>query len=381
MSGRYIDENVKRRLYAESMGYCMNPNCGCNLFAGTGDIIEKAHIDPYCKTADNSFDNLVLLCPNCHTNFDKNNAFTPQEILSWKKTRQEELKNFFEKKFTTFEELEAAVVPLLMENKTIYENYYKKNNKKLWDKFEPVILINNRKLKLLLKTNLNLIQKQQEEWYSNLASIHLFMAHIEEFEATRGDDEKNREILFPVEINSIFGVVPVEESLIPSTECLELLIKKLKEQEKFVAIEMGVEHPCILMVENNKTVQVFLDDAPRLRQIYYNYKCFKKTNVRLESLNFALKYIRNKKVPFKFINDENLREISINHIKMIFVYEYCLGQVKLMEMLPEEDTVIVNLHNWNGESCISRQAYERAEKMNVKLLTMDAFYEYVQEIK
>ena len=65
---------------------------------------------------------------------------------------------------------------------------------------------------------------------------------------------------------------------------------------------------------------------------------------------------------------------------MIFVYEYCLGQVKLMEMLPEEDTVIVNLHNWNGESCISRQAYERAEKMNVKLLTMDAFYEYVQEI-
>ena len=381
MSGRYIDENVKRRLYAESMGYCMNPNCRCNLFAGTGDIIEKAHIDPYCKTADNSFDNLVLLCPNCHTNFDKNNAFTPQEILSWKKTRQEELKNFFEKKFTTFEELEAAVVPLLMENKTIYENYCKKNNKKLWDKFEPVILINNRKLKLLLKTNLNLIQKQQEEWYSNLVSIHLFMAHIEEFEATRGDDEKNREILFPVEINSIFGVVPVEESLIPSTECLELLIKKLKEQEKFVAIEMGVEHPCILMVENNKTVQVFLDDAPRLRQIYYNYKCFKKTNVRLESLNFALKYIRNKKVPFKFINDENLREISINHIKMIFVYEYCLGQVKLMEMLPEEDTVIVNLHNWNGESCISRQAYERAEKMNVKLLTMDAFYEYVQEIK
>ena len=381
MSGRYIDENVKRRLYAESMGYCMNPNCRCNLFAGTGDIIEKAHIDPYCKTADNSFDNLVLLCPNCHTNFDKNNAFTPQEILSWKKTRQEELKNFFEKKFTTFEELEAAVVPLLMENKTIYENYYKKNNKKLWDKFEPVILINNRKLKLLLKTNLNLIQKQQEEWYSNLVSIHLFMVHIEEFEATRGDDEKNREILFPVEINSIFGVVPVEESLIPSTECLELLIKKLKEQEKFVAIEMGVEHPCILMVENNKTVQVFLDDAPRLRQIYYNYKCFKKTNVRLESLNFALKYIRNKKVPFKFINDENLREISINHIKMIFVYEYCLGQVKLMEMLPEEDTVIVNLHNWNGESCISRQAYERAEKMNVKLLTMDAFYEYVQEIK
>ena len=160
-----------------------------------------------------------------------------------------------------------------------------------------------------------------------------------------------------------------------------MLIKKLKEQGKFVDIKMGVEHPYILMLENNKTAEIFLDDTPRLRQIYYNYECFEKTDVRLKSLNFALKYIRTKKVPFKFINDENLREISINHTKMIFVYEYCLGQARLIEMLPEENTVIVNLHNWNGESCISGQAYERAKKMNVKLLTMDAFYEYIKEIK
>ena len=114
MSGRYIDENVKRRLYAESMGYCMNPNCRCNLFAGTGDIIEKAHIDPYCKTADNSFWQFGLAVSKLSYKFCiKTMLFTPQEILSWKKTRQEELKNFFEKKFTTFEELEAAVVPLL----------------------------------------------------------------------------------------------------------------------------------------------------------------------------------------------------------------------------------------------------------------------------
>ena len=72
MNSRYIEENVKRRLYAESMGRCMNPNCQKELFCNDGDIIEKAHIDAYCQTADNSFENLVLLCPNCHTNFDKN---------------------------------------------------------------------------------------------------------------------------------------------------------------------------------------------------------------------------------------------------------------------------------------------------------------------
>lgn len=233
----------------------------------------------------------------------------------------------------------------------------------------------------MFEKNLNLIQRHREDWYSNLTYIQLFMAHVEEFEVTRGDDEKNREILFPVKLNSMFGIASVDESLIPSTERLESLIKKLKEQGKFVDIKMGVEHPYILMLENNKTVEVFLDDTPRLRQIYYNYKCFEKTDVRLKSLNFALQYIQSRQIPFEFINNENLREISINHIKMIFVYEYCLGQVRLLEMMPEEHTVIVNLHNWNGKGCISEQAYERAEKMNVKLLTMDAFYEYIKKIK
>ena len=50
-------------------------------------------------------------------------------------------------------------------------------------------------------------------------------------------------------------------------------------------------------------------------------------------------------------------------------------------MVPEENTVIVNLHNWNGESCISREAYEEAAQMKVTLLTMNAFYEFITTIK
>ena len=382
MSSRYINENIKRKLYAESMGYCMNPNCRCELFKDVGgEITEKAHIDPYCKTADNSFENLVLLCPNCHTNFDKNNAFTQEEVLGWKKKRQDELRKFFEKKFATFEELKKAVVPLLMDNKMIYENYYQ-NNKALWDKFEPFILINNRKLKQIFAANLNLIQWSQDDCYSNLKCIQVFMKHVDEFEITRGDQDKNREILFPAKINSIFGIEPVEDSFMPSVEALELLIEKLKEQGRFIGIQMGLARPYILMSENDEIEKVFLDDTPRIRQIYYNYKCFEKAKVRLKSLNFALKYIRNKNVSFKFYYDENLREICVNdQIKMIFIYEYCLGKARLMEMMPEENSVIVNLHNWNGESCISKEAYESAERMNVKLLTMDAFYEYIRQIK
>ena len=49
MSRKPIEENVKRRLFAESMGRCMNPNCRKELFESCGDIIEKAHIDPYVQ--------------------------------------------------------------------------------------------------------------------------------------------------------------------------------------------------------------------------------------------------------------------------------------------------------------------------------------------
>lgn len=77
---RTISEDIKRRLYAESMGRCMNPGCRKELFFDNGDIIEKAHIRPYCDTADNSFENLIILCPNCHTNFDKNFAFKAEEV-------------------------------------------------------------------------------------------------------------------------------------------------------------------------------------------------------------------------------------------------------------------------------------------------------------
>lgn len=381
MSSRYINKDVEKRLYAESMGRCMNPACMKELFSENGDIVEKAHIDPYCKTADNAFENLVVLCPNCHTDFDKNDAFTPEEVLSWKKTRREEVERIFSKVFSSFEELKIAVVPLLEENKAIYETYYLRDNKSLWNKFEIKVLQNNRKLKLLFSANLSLIQRSQNKSYSNLEYIQLFMAHVEEFELTRTDDEKTREILFPAEINSMFGIAPVVDSIFPSTESLELLIEKLIEQDKFERILMGVEHPCIYINEDGKSTSFFLDDTPRLRQMYYDYKCFRSPKVRLDSLNFALKYIRSRNIRYKFLTDSNLREIIIQKQKMIFVYEYCLSQAFLSQLSPEKNSVIVNLHNWNGKSCISDQAYSLAESMNVRLLTMSEFYRYINEIK
>lgn len=174
MNREKVSENVKRRLYAESMGRCMNPNCREDLFIGGGDIAEKAHITPYCETADNSYENLIILCPNCHKAFDKNSAFNPEEVKNWKQIRKEELEDFFSIEYATFDELKREAEPLLLENKMVYENYYLGDNKKLWNKFEAKILVNNRKLKNLFTNNLDLIQKHINRTYSNLEYIYQF---------------------------------------------------------------------------------------------------------------------------------------------------------------------------------------------------------------
>lgn len=377
---REIAENVKRKLYSESMGRCMNPNCQIELFQNNDDIIEKAHIDPYCETADNSFENLVVLCPNCHTKFDKFHQFAPEEVLSWKQVRKEKLDKFFSKKFTSFESLKNEVFPLLLENKSIYENYYLNEKKELWDKFELKILINNKKLKKLLENNLNLIQSHPEKSYSNLHCVQTFIMHVEEFETTRLDEEKSRHVLFPEEINSIFGISPIDCSLLPSTESLEVLIEKLTEKGEFADIVLGIENPYIQINKSSIPQKVYLSDTPRLRQMYFNYNCFRKKNVRLDSLNFALKYVKSRRIKYEFFNFNNLRTISINNIEMIFVYEYCLSKAFLSQLAPPENCVIVNLHNWNGQCCISKEAYEFSHEIKVKLLTMDAFYGYINEI-
>lgn len=381
MARKAIPIDVERKLCAESMGRCMNPDCHAELFRKKGNVIEKAHITPYCKTADNDYENLVILCPTCHTDFDKNDAFDPEQVKQWKQIRRTEIEKLFGKKYATFEELQRQVFPILCENKYIYENYYLGDQKELWDDFEGRILANNRKLKTLLENNLGLIQQNPVEEYSNLELVQRLFAHIEEFQATRGNEEKIRQVLFPTEINSMFGVAPVDGSFLPMTESLEMLVERLDADGKFVTAVIGVQSPYIQIRENDHYVKVLLNDTPRLRQLYYNYGCFKKPVVRFESLNFALSYIRSRKVGYAFTQEYNFREILINGTKMIFVYKYCLSEADLKQMLPEEKTVVVNLHNWNGDSCISQKAREFAGKINVKLLTIEDFYVYINGLR
>lgn len=378
MNRKAIAENVKRRLWAESMGRCMNPDCRAELFIKNSDIMEKAHIGAYYETEDNSYENLIVLCPNCHKKFDKTGFIDENIVKQWKEIRRNELEKFFSVELSSFDQLKEKVVPFLSENYSIYKSYYLSGNKSLWDKFEPQILSNNEKLKLLFKNNRTLFQQHSYKEYSNLELIQKFITHVDEFKITRDDGEKLREVLFPQEINSIFGIMPVTDYILPSTESMEELIKVLRKENLIDEVMLGIDRPYILLKNREK---IFMDDTPRVRQLYYDNSCFRKTGVRLESLNFALKYLRSRNINFTYVNQDSLREIKVNDINIVFVYEYCLSRTFLSSMSPKPNYVIVNLHNWNGSCCISREALNLADNFEVKLLTMDEFYGYINEIK
>jgi len=80
------DRHTTLRLFADSGGYCQRPECANPLFVDTGTksihVAEMAHIiaasgkgpraDATVTQADKgSYDNLILLCGNCHTTIDK----------------------------------------------------------------------------------------------------------------------------------------------------------------------------------------------------------------------------------------------------------------------------------------------------------------------
>jgi hypothetical protein len=64
MSRDTIPAEIKRAVLVEAGHRCAIPTCRATT-------TEIAHIVPWAETQDNSFENLIALCPNCHTRFDQ----------------------------------------------------------------------------------------------------------------------------------------------------------------------------------------------------------------------------------------------------------------------------------------------------------------------
>ena len=175
-----VPTNIKRMLWSESMGHCMNPECETDLFRHGTFLGEIAHIKPHGEGGGVSFDNLLILCRNCHGSIDaRRTDATEDTLLNWKVNRNDEIHQRFAKAYQSFKELQVDVVPILKRNLEIFRSYGPEGQDgdyaakyALWLKFEGELIANNQKLVTILEKNQGLLHASNRTIVENLHLTH-----------------------------------------------------------------------------------------------------------------------------------------------------------------------------------------------------------------
>lgn len=132
------DQNTQKRLFCASAGHCQNPACVRALFIDTGSktvhVAELAHVfaamddgpranDKLSEAERGLFENIILLCPTCHTIVDKAEEDFPAGLLTrWKADHARKIaKVFGAAHYASREEVRAAINPLFAENGAIHK--------------------------------------------------------------------------------------------------------------------------------------------------------------------------------------------------------------------------------------------------------------------
>ena len=68
---------IKRAVLVEAGHRCAIPTC-------RSATTEIAHVVPWSESQDNSFENLIALCPNCHTRYDQRKEIDRLSMVMYK---------------------------------------------------------------------------------------------------------------------------------------------------------------------------------------------------------------------------------------------------------------------------------------------------------
>lgn len=202
--------HTKSRLFADSAGYCQNPECNQPLFldAGTKNIHigEMAHVfaaaddgpranAELTRAERGQFENLILLCPKCHTVIDKApEAYPDTTVLAWKQRHGERIAELFGVVvYPSREKARGAIELLLAENRIVFEKYGPDNDyrydpeselARTWRvKMLATILPNNRRIARLLEVNREQMTDEEK------LTLARFQQHIADQEARHVLDE------------------------------------------------------------------------------------------------------------------------------------------------------------------------------------------------
>lgn len=218
------DSQTQRRLFAASAGYCQNPGCERELFVDADGksvhIAEMAHVfaasdhgprgtGSLSKAERGSFENLVLLCANCHTIVDKApDAFPDDLIISWKLDHAAKLQSLFG--VVEFESRTAArtfIEPILSQNRAIFDQYGphieaaenpESGAAERWKrKMLTRILPNNSRLLAILDANRKLLHSDEQ------GTLELFRQHTDDLHAFHIENLKMDGSRFPAAMASM----------------------------------------------------------------------------------------------------------------------------------------------------------------------------------
>ena len=376
-----VPRNVERQLWAESCGFCTNPDCQEKLIdpSANRNVGQMAHISPHSKGGSPSLSNLILLCANCHLKTEplkeQDEASLALRLREWKKQAIERNEQRFALRLSSFDSLQEKVKPLLERNRQIFEVYGPNSNapesRKLWLKFENELIANNSVLKCLLTANIDLFHQENKE------PVQKFLLHVDEFVRTREDDVKLRQLLFPREILSMFGVERELSSHAPSVSALQNFVLLLKKQNKFIDLEFFPD-PTLVYRESGELQKLHLNDRGRVQQIFFSRRLYMphKTELRLESLVFFLDWLTRNKIKWEFEDYCDLTTLILQvkyRVKMF--YSYCLSVSDLQKTTLSPGDYVVNLHMWN-EGPSSSPAIKYAKSIGSVIYNQNQFFAF-----
>jgi len=185
MANKALNSTDIKKLWGLAAGRCSRPDCAqeCIRFLDSNDptiIGEMAHIiakkpgGPRGQAGggEDTYENLILLCPTHHTEIDKapDGVFPVELIHKWKLKHEERIRNFFvSPTFADRYSLGSTIKRLLIENKATWQHYGPESSEaqtnplsnlaEIWQ-FQKLATIvpNNRRIILLIEQNKDQIE-------------------------------------------------------------------------------------------------------------------------------------------------------------------------------------------------------------------------------
>lgn len=224
-----IPAATRLRLFSEAAGHCQKPDCLDALFpdelGGMKHIAEMAHVIPHGETGPrhedrpehdfdpDAFENLILLCPTCHTKIDKDPEGFPRNILiEWKANH---LVNLATKQgikiYEDRAQARAAVASIMAENKAIWEKFAPEQGvefeydpeaeaAKAWSqRMRSVILANHFRIQAIIDANLGHATEDERQTFAE------YQEHVRGLSERHVCGVAGRAIRFPAAMDGIFS--------------------------------------------------------------------------------------------------------------------------------------------------------------------------------